>query len=464
MLQKIRYALIGAILSVGLIMGVFSWATGSTLTLTTLSEFSQVFRLIKDHYVDEVDDEQLIHDAIQGMLTKLDPHSTFLPPRQYSDLSVSTQGVFGGLGIEVNMSAGGYVEVVAPIDDTPAFRAGVKSGDLIVKLDGQPVKGLTLNEAVDKMRGKVGEPIIISIRREGKQNLLDIEIIRDRIQIQSVRSRLLEPHFGYVRISRFQGPTATQLEKHINKLIDSEGYLNGLVLDLRNNPGGLLDAAVDVSGVFLDGQEVVSTKGRSPNSKHSFKAKKGQIIEGVPMIVLIDGGSASASEIVAGALQDYDRAVIMGRTSFGKGSVQTLLSLQHSKAGVKLTTAKYYTPKGRSIQAKGIEPDIVIPLVKVERLENLPSRRSEKDLTGHIENESEESVENQSSGNQSAGNQNDDQPVSVEESQANNDDSGYEAIGLDNLLDTDYDLYMALNSLKVTAETLALKSQEKTVE
>lgn len=383
--SKIRYIFLGTLIGSA---GLFSMTVigKSSLTLEKLSEFSQVYSYVKRYYVDDTDDQSLIDDAIDGMLQNLDPHSALLRPKAYKDLQVSTQGEFGGLGIEVSLSEEGYVKVVSPIDDTPASRAGVLAGDLIVKLDDKPVKGLSLSEAVDIMRGKVGDKIIITILREGEKQLLTKEIIRDKIEIQSVRSRLIDEDYAYVRISRFQAHTGEQLVKNINKLRQEQSTIKGVVLDLRNNPGGLLTAAIEVSSAFMDGGLVVYTQGKIQESNREYNARAGEELPNIPIVVLINEGSASASEIVAGALQDSNRALVMGRTSFGKGSVQTVLKLKNSQSGLKLTTAKYYTPKGRSIQATGITPDITIPRVKLEVLKTLDSVQ-EKNLAGHLENE-----------------------------------------------------------------------------
>lgn len=326
------------------------------------------------------------------MLAGLDPHSNYMDSTAYKGLQEGTTGEFGGLGIEVGME-NGYVKVISPIDDTPAQRAGLQSGDLIVKMDGTPVKGRTLNDAIDQMRGKVGEPIILTIVREGTDGPFDVTVVRDIITVKSVRSRTLETGFGYVRISSFQSHTGEDLIKALEKLKkENDNKLKGMVLDLRNNPGGLLGAAVDVSDSFLTNGLIVYTQGRLANSELRFNAKPSAALGKTPLVVLVNGGSASASEIVAGALQDHRRAVIMGTPTFGKGSVQTVLPMKNDTA-VKLTTARYYTPSGRSIQAAGIQPDVVIERLRLEEVTGPDLRIKESDLSGHLtqgDNETEE--------------------------------------------------------------------------
>jgi carboxyl-terminal processing protease len=320
------------------------------------------------------------------MLTGLDPHSAYLDVDEYKELQEGTSGEFGGLGIEVSME-NGFVKVVSPIDDTPAQRAGIKSGDLIVKLDEKPVKGMTINDAVKLMRGEPGSPITLLIVREGEEAPLKITLKRDVIKVKSVKAKLLEPNYGYLRISSFQSGTSQGLTDGINQLKkENKGALKGLVLDLRNNPGGLLNAAVDVSDAFLQKGLIVYTEGRIKNSEIRFNAASGDVLAGAPLVVLINSGSASASEIVAGALQDQKRAVIMGEKSFGKGSVQTVLPTS-SGGAVKLTTARYYTPSGRSIQAEGIEPDVALAQVKLESVDASKYEPiTEADLSGHLKN------------------------------------------------------------------------------
>ena len=371
-------------------------ATMAPLPVEELRAFADVFNAIKQGYVEPVEDKKLITHAISGMLSNLDPHSAYLDVEAFKDLQVGTQGEFGGLGIEVGMEDG-FVKVVSPIDDTPAFRAGVQAGDLIVKLDDTPVKGMSLNDAVKRMRGKPSTRITLTIMRKGETAPIVVTLTREVIKVRSVRSNVVEPGYGYVRVAQFQENTAASLVEHLGKLT-REGPLKGLVLDLRNDPGGLLHGAVGVAGAFLPPETlVVSTDGRAEDAKREYRVIPEDYLRGrrddflralppeirdVPMVVLVNGGSASASEIVAGALQDHKRAVVLGTQTFGKGSVQTILPLNNNTA-IKLTTARYYTPSGRSIQAKGIEPDIV-----VEESVNGSSRRiREADLQGHLGND-----------------------------------------------------------------------------
>jgi carboxyl-terminal processing protease len=333
-------------------------------TYKQLNLFGDVFELVRSDYVDEVTDETLVEGAINGMLTALDPHSNYLNAKNFNDMKVQTRGEFGGLGIEVSME-NGLVKVVSPIDDTPAAHAGLKPGDLITNLDGTPVQGLTLPEAVEKMRGPVNSDINLTIRREGRDPF-DVKLTRAVIRIQSVRSHLEGDNIGYVRITSFNEQTDVGLNNAMKNLkATANNKLIGVVLDLRNNPGGLLDQAVAVSDAFLDKGEIVSTRGRRSDDAQRYNARPGDIAAGLPVAVLINGGSASASEIVAGALQDHHRAILIGTKSFGKGSVQTIIPLAGHGA-MRLTTARYYTPSGRSIQAKGIDPDIVVEAAKIE--------------------------------------------------------------------------------------------------
>ncbi len=353
-------------------------------TYRALSLFGDVFEKIKQDYVEPVNDDKLVESAINGMLSSLDPHSGYLNAKSFQDMQVQTRGEFGGLGIEVTME-NGLVKVVSPIDDTPAAKAGLKPGDLITHLDGQPVLGMTLEDAVEKMRGPVNSSIKLTIRRENQQPF-DVTLKRATIKIQAVRSQLYG-NVAYVRISSFSELADEGVKNAIKKMKEQLGdkKLGGLVLDLRNNPGGLLDQAVAVSDDFLDRGEIVSTRGRRPEDMQRFNATGHDLIAGVPMVVLINGGSASASEIVAGALQDHHRAVLIGTRSFGKGSVQTIIPLGNHGA-MRLTTARYYTPSGRSIQARGIEPDIVVEQAKVEHVaeQQIPS---ERDLRGALQND-----------------------------------------------------------------------------
>ncbi len=352
-------------------------------TYEQLRLFGDVFEKVRADYVEEATDQQLIENAINGMLAALDPHSSYLNAKSFEEMQVQTRGEFGGLGIEVTME-NGLVKVVSPIDDTPAFRAGIQPGDFIVELNGQPVMGLTLAEAVEKMRGPVDSDIKLTIQR-GDTEPFEVTLVRAVIKIQSVRSRLEGDGIAYLRVTSFSEQTDTSLESQFKRLKEqAKGKLIGIVLDLRNNPGGLLDQAVAVSDAFLDKGEIVSTRGRHADDAQRYNARAGDIADGLPIVVLINGGSASASEIVAGALQDHHRAVILGTKSFGKGSVQTIIPVPGHGA-IRLTTARYFTPSGRSIQALGIDPDIIAQQAKVEIIE--PQRRtSEADLRGALEN------------------------------------------------------------------------------
>jgi carboxyl-terminal processing protease len=361
-----------------------------TIPLDDIRIFVEVFHKIKKDYVEKISDEDLLENAVRGMLAGLDPHSSYLDTDGYLSLQEGTTGEFGGLGIEVGMEDG-LLKVIAPIDDTPAKRAGVQAGDIIVRLDDTPVKGISLGDAVKSMRGKSGTTIRISVLREGEDKLLELTIKRAVIQIQSVKSRFLEPGFAYLRVSHFQSRSGGDLAKQIETLKKTTSELKGVVLDLRNNPGGVLSSAVAVSDAFLTNGRIVYTEGRVKESELEFNAKPPDLIDGAPLIVLINEGSASASEIVAGALQDRGRAIIMGRRSFGKGSVQTILPMNNN-AALKLTTARYFTPSGRSIQAEGIIPDIVIDKVKISTTP-IPKSRfvKESNLSGHLENEDDSS-------------------------------------------------------------------------
>jgi carboxyl-terminal processing protease len=356
------------------------------LPLDQLRNFSDIFARIKSDYVEQVSDKELLESAIRGMLSGLDPHSTYLNTDEYKELKIGTTGQFGGLGIQVGME-NGYVKVISPIDDTPAYKAGLKAGDLIISLDSKPVKDMSLNDAVKVMRGKPGSKIKLSVMREGTEAPIHFELERAIIKVKSVKSYLLEPGFGYVRISTFQSKTAKHLKSAIEALMEQGKVpLNGLIIDLRNNPGGVLNAAADVSDLFIEKGKLVYTQGRVSNSYFEFNAKSGDVLNRAPMVVLINAGSASASEIVAGALQDHKRAVIMGEKSFGKGSVQTIQELRNGGA-VKFTTARYFTPSGRSIQAEGIEPDIQIKDMQLTAgIKNGISKIKEADLSGHLSN------------------------------------------------------------------------------
>jgi carboxyl-terminal processing protease len=361
-----------------------------SLPLQQLRTFADIFGRIKANYVEPVEDEVLLENAIRGMVSGLDPHSNFLDADAYKELQVGTKGEFGGLGIEVGMEDG-FVKVISPIDDTPAQRAGVRSGDLIVRLDDTPVKGLSLNEAVALMRGKPGTSLELTIVRKGEEKPLKITVVRDVIRVVSIKSRLLDKRFAYLRISQFQSNTTKDMLKSLDKLKRKmKGPLQGMVLDLRNNPGGVLNAAVSVSDAFLESGLIVYTEGRESDSQLRFEAAPDDVLDGAPIVVLVNEGSASASEIVAGALQDQNRAVIMGSRTFGKGSVQTIIPITDT-AAVKLTTARYFTPSGRSIQAEGIEPDIALEdltLSEVEKSGVKPIKES--NLSGHLLNGGED--------------------------------------------------------------------------
>jgi carboxyl-terminal processing protease len=336
----------------------------TTETYNELKLFGDVFQLVRANYVDKVKDETLVEGAINGMLTSLDPHSNYLNAKNFNDMKVQTSGEFGGLGIEVSME-NGLIKVVSPIDGTPAAKAGIKPNDLITRLDGKPIKGMTLPEAVEKMRGPINSLVTLTIQR-GTQPPFDVKLTRATIKVQSVHSHLIGTNIGYIRITSFSEQTDIGLTKAMNSLKSAaHDKLAGIVLDLRNNPGGLLDQAVAVSDAFIQHGEIVSTRGRRPDDAQRYNAHSGDIAKGLPMVVLINGGSASASEIVAGALKDHGRAILLGTRSFGKGSVQTIIPLPGHGA-MRLTTARYYTPSGLSIQARGIEPNIVCPAAKIE--------------------------------------------------------------------------------------------------
>lgn len=353
------------------------------LPLEELRTFAEVMDRIKAAYVEPVDDKTLLENAIKGMLSNLDPHSAYLGPEDFQELQESTSGEFGGLGIEVGVEDG-FVKVVSPIDDTPASKAGIQAGDLIVKINGQPTRGQTMTEAVDKMRGKIGEKITLTLVRDGG-NPFDVTIARAVIQVKSVKAQLLDNGYGYLRITQFQVKTGEEVAAALAKLRKDNGKkFNGLVLDLRNNPGGVLQAAVEVVDHFISSGLIVYTKGRIANSELRFSATGHDLSEGVPLVVLINGGSASASEIVAGALQDHKRGILMGTDSFGKGSVQTVLPLNNDRA-LKITTALYYTPNGRSIQAQGIVPDVEVRPAKITN-ETDGDNFKEADLQGHLGN------------------------------------------------------------------------------
>lgn len=382
-------------LVIGIAVGLTTGVQANSETRLPIDEvrlMSQVLERIKQSYVEEVTDEELIEAAIEGMLTGLDPHSDYLTPEDFADLRESTSGEFGGLGIEITLDETGFVRVVSPIDDTPAYKAGMQSGDLITQIDDAPVKGMTISDAVNLMRGKPGTDIELTVLREGETGPLSVDITRDVIKITSIRNRMLEPDFGYIRISAFQERTGDDFEDAIKELNDeSENGLKGLVLDLRNNPGGVLQASVAVVDALISEGMIVYTEGRIPNSDTSFVAHSSDPSNGVNLVVLINGGSASASEIVAGAIQDHKRGLILGTRSFGKGSVQTILPLSQDHA-LKLTTARYFTPSGRSIQAQGIEPDIIVTQGSLTQNDN-DAFYKEADLAGALDNPNGEAEE-----------------------------------------------------------------------
>jgi carboxyl-terminal processing protease len=351
-----------------------------------LEIFSNVLSIVQQNYVDDIDTQETIEGAIKGMLSSLDPHSSFLKPDDFKELQVETKGSFSGIGIEIT-TKDDMLTVVSPIEDTPAFKAGIQAGDRIIKIEGESTKDMSLIEAVKKLRGQKGSEVTISIHREGWTDLQDFTIIRDVIPIHSVRSSVLEPGYGYIRITNFQRNTSHDLQTSLEGLLE-EGPLKGLVLDLRNNPGGLLDSSVKIADIFLDEGIIVSTKGRLKDQNMEFSAHSGGSEYDFPMVILINNGSASASEIVAGALQDHKRALILGTQSFGKGSVQTIIPMA-AGSGLRLTTARYYTPNGTSIQAKGITPDVLVPKIAAKEDESPKSPMKflrEKDLRHHLEN------------------------------------------------------------------------------
>ncbi|MBV69278.1 MAG: peptidase S41 [Pelagibacterales bacterium] len=359
-----------------------------------LNLFGEVYERVRSEYVEQIKDKDLIEAAINGMLQSLDPHSSYLNAESFEEMKVQTKGEFGGLGIEVTME-NGLVKVVSPIDETPAAKAGILSGDFISHINEEAVMGLSLSEAVDKMRGAVNTPIIITVIREGKEPF-DVKIIRDIIKITSVKTKSYDD-IGYLRITSFTQKTYKNLLKEFSMLEkEMSGNMKGLVLDLRNNPGGLLDQAISVSDAFLNRGEIVSTRGRETNAEQRFNASKGDITKGIPIVILINSGSASASEIVAGALQDHKRGILMGTSTFGKGSVQTIIPVS-SRGAIRLTTARYFTPSGKSIQAKGIDPDIFVPQSKLEVIENNNSRK-EANLRGHLDEKKESADTNEVNG------------------------------------------------------------------
>lgn len=412
------------------------------LPLAELRTFSDVYARIKNDYVEDVDDKTLIQNAIRGMLSGLDPHSTYLDSEDFRDLQIGTTGEFGGLGIEVGMEDG-FVKVISPIDDTPAQKAGVEAGDLIIRLDEKPVKGMTLSDAVDIMRGKRGTTITLTIIREGADKPLKIDIKRDVIRVESVKSRTLEEGYGYFRVTTFQSKTSKSLNQAIKTITEENGgSLKGAILDLRNNPGGVLTGAVGVSDSFLKEGLIVYTEGRVSDSQLRYDATPGDMLDGTPLIVLVNAGSASASEIVAGALQDHKRAIIVGSANtFGKGSVQTILPLKEDNA-LKLTTARYYTPSGRSIQAEGIEPDIMLERIEIkEKQKQNFEPVKESSLSGHLmgilEKEAEEAKDRAK-----------EEAKSDDEKASKSSKKAVESDEEEPLSQKDFELYQALNLLK----------------
>src|ERR1700726_1921685 len=406
MMRKTSLIFLGAIAGVGLTLlatqphTVFvgsSAKAASSDTYRQLNLFGDVFERVRADYVEKPDDSKLVEAAINGMLAGLDPHSSYMDPKSFRDMQVQTRGEFGGLGIEVTMEDG-LVKVVAPIDETPAAKAGVMANDIITKLDDEAVQGLTLNQAVDKMRGPVNTKIKLTIMRKGADKPIDVTIVRDVIRVKSVRSHSEGDDVGYIRITQFNEQTTDGLKQAINDLNGQLGAdkVKGYVVDLRNNPGGLLDQAISVSDTFLDKGEIVSTRGRNAEETQRFNARPGDMTKGKPLIVLINGGSASASEIVAGALQDHKGAPLVGTRSFGKGSVQTIIPLGAGNGALRLTTARYFTPSGRSIQAKGIEPDIEVLQDVPDELKSRTDTKGEASLRGHLKSEGDEKTGSQS--------------------------------------------------------------------
>ncbi|HQZ88022.1 MAG TPA: S41 family peptidase [Gammaproteobacteria bacterium] len=484
MMTLLKASLIGSAL---ILMPVTVSAEASSkeekLPIADLQRFTKVIEYIKEYYVKPVSDEVLFENAMRGMLAGLDPHSSYFSMDEFSDLKASTSGKFGGLGVEV-MPEEGFIRVISPIDDTPAQRAGIQSGDLIIKLDDTAVKGLTAQEAIEKMRGEKGSKIVLTILRQGENKPLVITVIRDTINVQSVRTKMLDDNFGYVRVSQFQSNSGDELTRSLQALKKNNGgKLKGIILDLRNNPGGVLDTAVQIADTFLDRDKlkqydnvIVYAKGRIPGSQIKEKAHAGDLLNGAPMVVLVNRGSASAAEIVAGALQDYHRAVIVGDQTWGKGTVQTVLPLKDNR-GLKLTTALYYTPAGRSIQATGIVPDILVQNLKIPAPEKNDLNAllfREADLQRHLENgnakDDEKSIDQKID-------QKTDPKIKVESKDKNKETnkdkeklsektpSSKEPSATD-LLYTDYQLHEALNILKGLILTNAnpVKDQVKATE
>jgi carboxyl-terminal processing protease len=380
-------SLFALVLSAGAIADEAKPATQGLLPLEELRTFTRVYDHVRNGYVDEIEDSQLLEYAIKGMIAELDPHSAYLDKEAYADLQASTSGEFGGVGLEVSIDEG-FVKVVTPIDDSPSAKAGVLAGDVVIRIDDKPVKGMDLNKAVNMMRGPKNSPIKLTVMRDGVDQPIDFNLVRDIIKVQSVRTRTLEQEYFYIRIAQFQLDTGKEVAKKLRDHLKKNPATKGVILDLRNNPGGVLQSSVEVADAFLDGGQVVYTQGRQDNSNISYYAEAGDLTNNLPMVVLINDGSASASEIVAGALQDHKRAVIMGTRSFGKGSVQSVIPISNDRA-IKLTTALYYTPNGRSIQAQGIEPDVNVERVQIAGIQQGVTT-TEADLARHLNGKGKE--------------------------------------------------------------------------
>lgn len=437
--------------------------SSSTIPLSEIQRFATVIAQVRHYYIKPVEYKTLFDNAIRGMLMELDPHTSYLDEQEFKDLQTATTGEFGGLGVEV-IPENGLIRIISPLDGTPAKKAGIKAGDLILKVDDKLVKKMTTNEAIQLMRGKKGSHVTLTILRKGSNKPLRIVVLRDTIKVETIKSRVLAHNYGYIRIALFHDPTKKDLTAAITSLKKkTHNKLQGVIIDLRNNPGGLLDAAVDVSDAFLDGplheysDYIVYTKGRIQNNDVVFKATKGDLLDGLPMVVLINAGSASASEIVAGALQDYGRAVIVGTKSFGKGSVQTVLPITSTSA-IKLTTALYYTPAGRSIQAKGIEPDIIVPYVEMPKLisrEEDYMAIDESGLEGHLDNEDKGIIKNSEDSEltiKKSNNNTEDTSTNTDLSDNNNDINALDRAEASSdplaLAKADYQLFESLNILK----------------
>lgn len=467
------------IVFIGIIISTFVFASGTLyseevqepseirdekLPIADTQRFSKVLEYIKEYYVKPVKDDVLFDNAMKGMLAGLDPHSTYFDAEEFSDLKAATTGKFGGLGVEV-LPEDGFIRVISPIDETPAQRAGVQAGDLIIRLNDTPVKGLSMREAIEMMRGEKGTKIVLTIIRQGENKPLQITVTRDTINVQSVRSKVIDDNYAYIRVTTFQSNSGDDLDQALQNLKkNNKDKLKGLILDLRNNPGGVVESAVQIADAFLDRNKltqydglIVYAKGRIPGSQIKEKAHGGDILAGAPIVVLVNGGSASASEIVAGALQDYRRAVIIGTQTFGKGSVQTVFPLRDNR-GLKLTTALYYTPAGRSIQATGIKPDIIVQNVKIPAPNDKDLKEQnalllrEEDLQGHLENGNKQNDSDKKVNDKKPeGKEGKGKDKSVEAKDTKTKEGGKESSA--NLIYTDYQLFEALNVLKGLALT-----------